>query len=158
MITPGEFARSLTGVFLALSVGGLTLDDGELVRAAYLAMELTLWSVLVPLASVSLVTGVLQGLGTSWGLFRHYWVVAKLVLTVVATAVLLLYTRTIGHFADIAAAASDLDGLRNPSPLLHAGLGVLVLLTTTTLAIFKPRGVTRYGWRKQREMRAAPQS
>ena len=45
--------------------------------------------VIVPLAIASLLTGVVQALATPWGLFRHYWVVIKLFLTVFATLVLL---------------------------------------------------------------------
>ncbi|HYN23361.1 MAG TPA: hypothetical protein VE078_20565, partial [Thermoanaerobaculia bacterium] len=60
------------------------------VRAAYLAMELTAWFVIVPLILASLLTGLVQSLGTTWGLFRHYWVLAKLVLTVFVTIVLML--------------------------------------------------------------------
>jgi hypothetical protein len=58
--------------FLALAVAGLTSQDAQLVRAAYLAMELTTWFVIVPLAFASLLTGLVQALGTKWGLFRHY--------------------------------------------------------------------------------------
>lgn len=140
-------------VFLALSLAALTIDDAQAVRAAYLAMDLAMWSVLVPLALASLVTGVLQGLGTKWGLMRHYWVLAKLLLTVVATVVLLAYTQTTSSMAGIAKQNVPLEQVRNVSPALHAGLAVAVLLTTTALAIYKPRGLTRYGWRRQQALR-----
>ena len=141
-------------VFLALAVSALTVEDPQMVRAAYLAMQLTAWSLLVPLALASLVSGLVQALGTSWGLFRHYWVLVKLLITAVATIVLLLYTQTIRSMATIAAHSADLSELRNPSPVLHAGVGVLLLLVTTALSVYKPRGRTRYGWRKQQELRA----
>ena len=142
-----------TGVFLALAVAGLTVQDDQKVRAAYLAMELTVWSVLVPLALASLLTGVVQSLGTKWGLFRHYWVLAKLLITVVATVVLLMYTQTVGYIGGLASGGGEIDELRNPSPLLHAAVAMLLLLTTTALAVYKPAGLTRYGWRKQQELR-----
>src|ERR687892_2110884 len=85
--------------FLALAVVGLTSDDGETVRGAYLVMEPAAWFVLVPLAFASLVTGLVQSLITTWGLFRHYWVVFKLLINVVATTVLLMYTRTFDSLA-----------------------------------------------------------
>jgi hypothetical protein len=81
--------------FLALAVASLTSQDAQMVRAAYLAMELTAWFVIVPLAFASLLTGLVQSLGTKWGLFRHYWVLAKLLLTVLATIVLLLQMESI---------------------------------------------------------------
>ncbi len=62
-------------------------------RAAYLVMELIGWFVLVPLSLASLLTGLVQALGTKWGLFRHYWVLFKLLITVLATIVLLMYMR-----------------------------------------------------------------
>ena len=39
-------------------------------------------------------SGLVQSLGTEWGLFRYYWIVAKLSLTVVATMVLMLLLTT----------------------------------------------------------------
>ena len=76
--------------FLALAAAGLTSQDAQMVRAAYLAMELIAWFVIVPLALASLLTGLVQSVGTTWGLFRHYWVLAKLLVTVLATIVLLM--------------------------------------------------------------------
>jgi hypothetical protein len=138
--------------FLALAAAGLASDDAELVRAAYLAMDVTAWFVIVPLAFASFLTGVIQSLGTPWGLVRHYWVLMKLVLTVFATVVLLLQLEAIGYVADESRetllSRTDLRGART-SLLLHAGGGLLVLLTTTILAVYKPRGMTRYGRRKQ---------
>lgn len=142
------------GVYLALSLAALTVDDPQAVRAAYLAMDLAVWSVLVPLAGASLLTGVIQGLGTKWGLIRHYWVVAKLLLTALATLVLLAYTETISALAGMAERNVPLEEVRDVSPALHAGVAVFVLLTTTALAIYKPRGLTRYGWRKQQALRS----
>ncbi len=146
-------------VFLALGVAGLTSRDAQVVRAVYLAMESTGWFVLVPLSLASLLTGLVQSLGTKWGLFRHYWVLMKLLINVVASVVLLLYMQTLGYLAAIAAdttaSGGDLSGLRSPSPVLHAGLGLLLLLVAAALSVYKPRGMTRYGQRRQHELRRA---
>jgi uncharacterized membrane protein len=145
---------------LALAALGLTSEDAQKVRSAYLVMEPVSWFVLVPLAFASLLTGLVQSLGTTWGLFRHYWVLFKLLINVVATIVLLVYTQTLGSLADIAAettaSGDDLSRLRSPSPVLHAGGGLLLLLSATALAVYKPRGMTRYGRRKQQELRKEP--
>jgi hypothetical protein len=142
---------------LGLSVVGLVSGNAETVRGAYLVMEPVGWFVLVPLALASLLTGLVQSLGTTWGLFRHYWVVFKLLINLFATLVLLMYMRTLDHFARLAAEPSlpggDLSELRSPSPLLHAVLALLLLLVAATLAVFKPRGLTPYGHRKLRERR-----
>lgn len=89
--------------FLALAIAGLTSQDIKMVRAAYLAMEVIARCVIVPLAFASLLTGLIQSLGTPWGLFRHYWVVVKLLLTVFATVVLLVRMELIGYAARLAA-------------------------------------------------------
>ena len=140
--------------FLVLAVASLVSDDAHLVRGAYLTMEVTGWYVLVPLSLASLVTGLVQSLGTRWGLFRHYWVLAKLLINVFATLVLLLYTSTLGSLADVAADTTLSDaGLlqsRGPSALIHAGGALVLLLAATVLSVYKPAGMTRYGQRKQR--------
>jgi hypothetical protein len=51
----------------------------------------------------------------------------------------------------------DLALVRNASPLIHSILALLVLLVATTLSIYKPRGITPYGWRKQHDARTRPQ-
>ena len=137
--------------FLALAVVGLTADDARTVRASYLVMEPGAWLVLVPLAGASLVTGVVQGLVTTWGVFRHYWVVFKLVITVVSTGVLLVYMETFAGMADVAADPSaPLGTVRNPSPALHAAVALVLLVAATLLAVFKPPGLTPYGRRTRR--------
>jgi hypothetical protein len=103
--------------FLALAVVGLTSRDAQTVRGVYLVMEPTAWIVLVPLSVASLLTGLIQSLGTPWGLVRHYWVLFKLLITLVATAVLLMYIETFRVMADVAADPSaDIRVVRNVSP------------------------------------------
>lgn len=145
-------------VFFALAIIGLTSQDAQTARGAYLVMELAARFVLVPLAFASLLTGIVQALGTTWGLFRHYWILFKLLINVVATIVLLLYLQTLSYLADVAAdptlPSDDLSGLRNSSPALHAALALLLLLVATVLAVYKPRGMTGYGRRTRHEQRA----
>ena len=138
-------------VVLALALAGATSNDPELVRAVDIAMEFAGWTVLVPLSLASLASGLVQALGTSWGLFRHYWVIIKLAMNVLASVVLLLYMQTLGALADAADdPESRLDVLSSPSPVVHAAAALLLLVVATVLAIYKPRGRTRYGQRKAR--------
>src|ERR671918_2401796 len=124
--------------FLALAVVGLTSQDAQTVRGAYLVMEPAAWFVLVPLAFASLLTGIVQSLGTTWGLFRHYWVLFKLLIAVFVTIILLIYMETFSSMGGVAADPSaDLGVVRNASPRLHAVLALLVLLVATVLAVFK---------------------
>lgn len=145
------------GGFLALALAGLAHADTPLARAAYVAMEIVGWAVIVPLSVASLVTGLVQSLGTPWGLLRHWWVVIKLLLTVFATIVLLVHMQPIGFMAGVAAAPTfahgDHRGVRFRL-VVDAGAALLVLLVTTALSVYKPRGLTRYGQRRQREERA----
>ena len=144
--------------YLGLVVAALASEDPELVRGAYLAIEPITWFAIVPLAVASLLSGLVQSLGTSWGLFRHYWVLFKLVLTVLATIVLLANTRTVRSLASGARERASVDPGGLEGQLLHTGGGLVVLIVATVLAVYKPRGMTGYGRRKQdAERRAAPQ-
>ena len=137
-------------VFVALAAIGLTSQDERTVRGAYLVMAPAGWFVLVPLAHASLLSGIALSLGTPWGLIRHYWVALKLVITAFSTVILMIY---MGTFRQMAAVAADplveLGLLRNPSPLVHAILALLLLIAATVLAVYKPFGMTPYGTRQQ---------
>ena len=137
--------------YLALDVTAVFSADPDRVRAAFAAMEVTVTAAIVPLALASVLIGIVNALGTSWGLFRHYWVLVKLLLTLVATTVLLLQTRTIHSLARSAGTAADPGAL--PGTLAHSVGGLVVLLLLLILSIYKPKGLTRYGWRKQQEQR-----
>lgn len=146
--------------FLALAVSGLTGRDDQTARASYIAMESITWSVIVPLAFAALLTGLVQSLRTQWGLFRHYWVLAKLAITVLATLLLLLHTRPIATLAGLAretAVSGAGVGRLQVQLVVDAGAALLALLVNVALSVYKPRGLTRYGWRKQREARTASQ-
>lgn len=143
--------------FLALAVASLTAQEAQIVRAAYLAMDLTAQFVIVPLVLASLLTGLIQSLGTPWGLFRHYWIIAKLFLTAFATAVLLGKLELIGYAARLAAEPvlphADLRAA-GMELAVHAAGGLLVLLVPAVLSVYKPWGPTPYGRRRQDEQHA----
>ena len=145
--------------YIALDVAAATSQNVETLRACYLAMGLIAWYVIVPLALASLLSGLVMSVGTKWGLFRHYWVLISLLLTIIATIVLLVETQTISYFADIAAdpttSGDDLRALGNT--LVHSVGGIAVLLVILVMNVYKPRGMTRYGWRKQHVKRPDPE-
>jgi hypothetical protein len=140
--------------FLALALAGLSSPESEIVRAAYIGMHLTTWYVIVPFCFASLITGVIEGIGTPWGLFRHYWVVTKLLLTVLATLILLVHTQPIDRVAGVAwqsvLSSADLRPLRLQL-VGDASAALFVLLVTTILSVYKPWGLTPYGIRMQFE-------
>jgi hypothetical protein len=137
--------------FLALAIGALISRGPDTVRGLYVAMELTGWYVIVPFCLAALITGLIMALGTHWGLFRYYWILVKFLLTIIATLILFGFTQTLGSLGDLAANATlSLHQLRDlrQSPALHSGGGLVVLVATTILAVYKPWGMTRFGWRK----------
>lgn len=146
--------------FLALALVGLQSQDAILASGMYLAMDVTATVVIVPLSIASLASGVVQSLGTSWGLFKHYWVLAKLLITAVSTFLLLTHMQGISYMADVAGqmalGSGDLRGLR-VQLAADAAAAIGALLVTTLLSVYKPRGLTPYGWRKQREQRLSAQ-
>jgi hypothetical protein len=139
--------------YLALAITGVTSQSAQLVRSAYLSMELIGWFVIVPFSLAALVTGVIQSLGTEWGLFRHYWVLAKLVLNVAGTAVLLGHMRAVVRMSAMAAERTPSDagtGIQRIQLVVHAAGGLVVVLAAIALAVYKPWGRTAYGRRLAR--------
>ena len=146
------------GAYVALAIAAARSTDSALIRGAWVAMELIGWAVLVPASVGTVLTGLVMSLGTSWGLLRHYWVVLSLSLTVIATVVLVLHMPDVSDLEAQArrAHASDLEALG--SDLSHSTLGLALLLVILVLNVYKPRGLTRYGWRRQQEHRAQTRS
>ena len=144
--------------FLALALAGLNSTHPELVRASYVAMNMIAWYVIVPLCLASLLSGIVQSLGTAWGLFIHYWVVIKLLITLIATVILLLHMRPIGHMAGTAVATTlapgDMRDLR-VQLTADAAAAIVVLVVATVLAVYKPQGLTPYGHRKLKGRKSA---
>lgn len=143
--------------YLVLDLTVATTSDPEAVRAAWIGMGLIVPAAIAPLALASLLTGVVMSLGTKWGLFRHWWIIISLVLTLIAAFVLVIEMRVISSFALIAAdsATTDDELLALPGTLVHSIGGLLVLLTVQVLNVYKPQGVTPYGWRRQDAERRA---
>ncbi|WP_026930132.1 hypothetical protein [Glycomyces tenuis] len=142
-------------VFVALDLAARLNADAELNRVIWLALDATGWTLLVPLAIASLTSGLIAALGSRWGLLRHYWVLFKLLITAFATLVLVVQTP---GFATQATRAVDptVDPGALGSELLHTGGGLLVLSLALILSVYKPRGMTRYGQRKQRSPASMP--
>ena len=139
--------------YLVLDVTVATTQDPQLVRSAWIAMGLVVSTAIVPLALASLLTGLVMSLGTKWGLIRHWWVLISLGLTIVATVVLLSEAGVVRRAATMAAdrAMSNEMLLGVPPTLLHSAGGLAVLLLIQWMNVYKPQGLTPYGWRRQQE-------
>ena len=134
-------------VFLVVAAAGWASPDARIWAGVYAALQVTMWWAVVPLAGLSLLTGIGVSLVTRWGLTRHYWVLFKLVLTVVATGALVLHTGV----ADTAAHASlqvgmDFSAVRLQL-MVDAVAALVVLVVAMILGFVKPRGTTPWAAR-----------
>jgi hypothetical protein len=133
-------------VFLALAITGLT-SDIQVARSSYIAMELSAWFVIVPFCLISLFTGIFQAVATKWGLFKYYWIVVKLFLTIASTVLLLLHLQPISYLAGVAA-DSSFSNSQHSGQLIDliskAGAAILVLLAITTISVYKPWGKIQF--------------
>lgn len=130
--------------YLALVMAGLTSHDAQVVRAACPSMELIGWYVIVPFSFAALLSGLVMSLGSQWGLFRRWWIMAKFLLTIFAVLVLFR------HMQDVSRMAKEtmLSSADFRPDFIHATGGLLVLLAAMTLSMFKPWGMTPYGRRR----------
>jgi hypothetical protein len=147
-----------TATFLVLSIVGLTSHDVDVVQGTYLSMNLISKFVIIPMSLAALSTGLLQALGTPWGLFRYYWILVKFGLAVFATFALLMHQFAVMEVAARRVSGAAAEALFSPdflslkTELVRApSLAILFLLTATTLGVYKPWGLTRYGRIKQQE-------
>src|SRR5215203_969427 len=139
--------------YLALGVAAQVSMQPQIVRAAWIGMELTGWFVIVPLACLAFLTGLVLSLGTPWGLLRHYWVIIALLLTALSLAVLLLHMPSVSAAAALARTADDASTRQLGGDVVHPAVGLVVLVVVTVLNVHKPRGLTPYGQRKQADER-----
>lgn len=139
--------------FLVLALVGMTSGETEVVRAAYVANSLITTYLIVPTAGASLVSGVVQALVTPWGLIKHFWVIFKLIITALATFVLLMKWPQISDLGQLAKGPAfevqAFAGLQ-VSLVVHAAAGLAVLLWAAVLGVYKPAGLTSQGWRSMR--------
>ena len=133
--------------YLAPAIVGLMSPDVELVRGCHLVMGLIGWFIVVPFSLGALLTGLVQSLGTEWGLFRHYWILAKFALSVLGAIILLVHMRTVSGLAGMTTEMLSYasSGQLKVQLVVHAAGGLVILLVVTTLSIVKPWGKTPYG-------------
>src|SRR3989442_7908411 len=150
--------------FNVLNLAGLPSRDTEVVRGAYLSMDLNSRFVIIPMCFAALATGLLQALGTPWGLFRYYWILLKFGLAIFATFALRVHqfgvmaeaARRVSGAAAETLFSADLGPLK--TELVRApSLAILLLLVAASLGVYNPWGLTRYGRRKQQERRKVEQ-
>jgi hypothetical protein len=136
----GWFGVAALVAFFAIVAG--TSGDRALSRALYRTLETSVW-LSIPLGIAAFGTGTVLSVGTKWGLVRHWWVVAKIVIAAVVVVTDALVVRSAAHDAVVHGATSgDLYG----PTIAHC----VVLGTATVLSVFKPRGRTPFGRTRER--------
>lgn len=133
--------------WLGLTVGLLTLGltafltgDPATASAATRAMKVFGDWLVVPVALLSLVSGLVLALGTPWGLARHRWVWIKFWLTLITTGLSIFSLRP-GIDAAVADKVVDIDLVIAPS------VATATYLFITAISVLKPWGLTRRGRR-----------
>lgn len=133
---------------LTLAITGLTTDDPTTQHAAFGAMYLIGGTLLIPISLLALISGVLLGFYSKWGVVRYRWVLVKLTLTSVAVVLIplsllpglrdlsdLMATTPSDQFADIG---------RLGMTTLSAGIvSTTMYVTNAVLSVLKPWGRTR---------------
>jgi hypothetical protein len=120
---------------LALVSLGLAALGGMDPVMIYPAAHAVVQRLLLPGALLTLATGLGLGIVTSWGLFKHGWVVAKLVITVALSAAITFIL--LPGLEAAAAAASDGAASRNPL-LVGPVAATMLLFVAMALGVFKP--------------------
>ncbi len=131
---------AVVGFVAVAAVGAALAVESMDVSGLYSALSILLTVVIVPLAGLSFVSGVVVALTTPWGLFRHWWVVIKLVLTTGATAALLLHRGVAQQAAEYAVSARPELASLQTQLLVDALAGLAVLLLAALLGWLKPKG------------------
>ncbi|MFI8995629.1 DUF2269 domain-containing protein [Streptomyces sp. NPDC053542] len=148
----------LTLGLLALGIAASTAGGGgadaasELAAAAYRSMKIFIDWLIIPLALLTLISGLVLSLGTPWGLARHRWVVTKFWLTLGAVTATVLALRT-----QIGAAAGAVVAGRPVPPetdlVVAPAVALALYVFLTAISVLKPWGPTARG-RRLREERA----
>lgn len=133
-------------VMAVFIVTALATDDAGLRALCFLALDrFAVWPLLVT-GLVCLVTGVILGWGSKWGLVRYWWVAIKLVLNVILTGLVLVALR--GAVAE--AAGQALRWIAGQPANLAVGdliyppiVSPAALMIAMTLSVAKPWGRIR---------------
>ncbi|MFI2618916.1 DUF2269 domain-containing protein [Streptomyces sp. NPDC018584] len=138
----------LTLGLVALALTAITTDASAAVEASVRSMKVFADWLVLPLALVTLVSGLVLSLGTQWGLARHRWVYTKFWLTLATTLASALALRP--GVDESAATVSAGNPVTDTADLIAGPLiSLSAYLFMTVLSVLKPWGLTRRG-QKQR--------
>lgn len=139
----------LTLGLLSLALTAYTTESAVMIEAACRSMKVfTDWLVL-PVALLTLASGLALSLGTKWGLARYRWIYTKFWLTLATTTATVFalrpgVTRAADTVAEGGVLADPLDLVMGPAVSLSA------YVFMTVISVLKPWRLTRRG----RQLRA----
>ncbi|GAA4018357.1 hypothetical protein GCM10022247_47340 [Allokutzneria multivorans] len=141
---------------LILAITGVTTENPRVLHAAYVVLGEFGPALYAPFSFGTLVSGIVLSVGTHWGLVKHYWVVAKLAISVATllggNLVIAGLMRDAGERvlgADIDTLDASAVGSIQNSLLMNAIVVITLLVFATVLSYYKP-------WGKLRRAQAAP--
>jgi hypothetical protein len=130
-------------VLVTLGTAGLAGVDAAVVNPAQGLIGLVLFT---PLSLLVWLVGVVNAVGTPWGLVRHWWVATKLAIVTLMLALVAFALRP-----NLLAALHDgaaLDPRTRLNLLIAPIVSSTLLLVSTVLSTYKPWGRTRAGLAK----------
>lgn len=135
---------------IVLAATGKFGETPALRRAVYMVMDpIGIW-VAVPLSIAALVTGIVLGAWTKWGLVRYWWVLASLIVTAAMTVAVAFALRpNLSRAADLAASlptngdVADALGRVGNSVLVAPCVSFALLCALTVINVMKPWGRVR---------------
>jgi hypothetical protein len=121
--------------------------DPETRGLAYQALsKFVVWPMLTA-GLTCLVTGLLLGMATKWGLVRYRWVLVKLVLNLLLCTLILIALQPgmaeVGEYGDNLAAGGNPDDTVVSQLFYPPAVSLTALSLATVLAVMKPWGRTR---------------
>ncbi|MBS1527313.1 MAG: hypothetical protein JST19_16795 [Bacteroidetes bacterium] len=129
-------------VFVALALTAICSNELNLVNGLLSAMQISAHDIIVPFCLAALVSGVVEAAGTKWGLFKYYWIMVKLTLTVFSTILLLLHLNPVNMLAEMTrpnTMVMDMGKVQR-RVAFDAGAALLVLIFITVVSVYKPWG------------------
>ncbi|WP_030780126.1 hypothetical protein [Streptomyces sp. NRRL S-920] len=145
----------LTLGLVALALTAITTDSAVAVEAAVRSMKVFADWLVLPLALLTLGSGLLLSLGTQWGLARHRWVYTKFWLTLATTTASAFALRP-GVDDSVRTVASGHPVADTTGLLAGPLVSLSAYLFMTVLSVLKPWGLTRRG-QKQHDQRQRDQ-
>ncbi|MFJ6747969.1 MULTISPECIES: DUF2269 domain-containing protein [unclassified Streptomyces] len=135
----------LTLGLLTLGIAGYTTGSPETAAVAYRAMKIFGDWLVLPVALLTLLSGLVLSLRTAWGLARYRWVLTKFWLTLITTLLSVFSLRPgINHLAAEAAAGAPTPDI---NLVIAPSVATATYLFMTAISVLKPWGPTTRGSR-----------